>query len=77
VVKLLTRAREPIQSFSLAISMVEGSPPADPAKRAWSAAYGGYSRMSERDRRSYLSELVRDKLVPRGVQILIDKDEVA
>jgi hypothetical protein len=73
----LTRDPDPIVSFTDAIDLVVGAPTTDAAKRAWSAAYGGYSRMSDRDRRNYLSELVRDKLVPRGVQILIGKDEVA
>lgn len=65
----LVTAAEP-KTLSEAMASVAGVAPADPLKKAWSAATGGWQRLGVRDRRRWLEEIATD--LPPGVRIVFE-----
>lgn len=61
------------RGVSDALGILRQKPPADPAKKAWSAFFGGWSRMNARQRRDALRELA-DQGLPRGCRIVFEGD---
>ena len=70
----LVRPILPAETMADAIAEVLGAPAeADPAKKAWSSALGGWGRMGAKDRREYLRTIAGD--LPTGVRIVFDGEE--
>lgn len=70
-VDLITGRRA--KSVSDAIAILRQKPQASPETKAWSAFFGGWSRMSARRRREALRELA-DQGLPTGVRLVFDGD---
>ena len=65
---------EPAKTLAAAIEAVVGAAPVTPETKRYSAAFSNYAAMGARERKSWMRQVVEDRLVPTGVSITFDGD---